>query len=84
MKLRLQALRDRDDMRRITHSLLQVDIGSRINFDLEAQLVRIEGRLTLGDALAAIARGGFEVASVVDAAIVDAAFRTKRSEVLAF
>ena len=49
MKLKLQGLRDRDSVRTITRALLQVDIGSRINFDLEEQLVRIEGRLTLAE-----------------------------------
>lgn len=84
MKLRLQGLHDRDGIRSITRSLLQVDIGSRINFDLDAQLVRIEGRLTLADATAAIARGGYQVASVVDDTIVDAVFRLERESVLAF
>lgn len=84
MKLRLQGLLDRDGVRSITSSVLQVDIGSRINFDVDAQLVRIEGRLTLSDAIAAISRGGYQVASVVDGTIIDAAFRSTRNEVLAF
>jgi len=84
MKLRLQGLQDHDGIRRITHALLQVDIGGRINFDLDAQLVRIEGRYTLDDAKAAIARGGYQVASVVDSTLVDAVSRPSRREVLAF
>ncbi len=84
MKLKLQGLRDRDSVRTITRALLQVDIGSRINFDLEEQLVRIEGRLTLADAMSAIARGGGQVAAVVDGTVVDAAFPPPRAEVLAF
>ena len=78
MKLQLEGLRGREDMRNITDSVLRADLGSRINFDLEAQVVRIESRLTLDDAMAAITRIGYRVASVVDATTVDAAFRAER------
>lgn len=84
MKLRLEGLYDRERIRHITHALLQMDIGARINFDLDTKLVRIEGRLSVDDAKTAISRGGVQVASVVDHTIVDAAFRHARDEVLAF
>lgn len=84
MKLRLHDLYDRECVRSITDALLQMDVGARINFDLDAKLVRIEGRLSVDDAKAALARGGASVASVVDHTIVDAAFRHPRDEVLAF
>jgi hypothetical protein len=84
MKLRLSGLHGRDCTRQITHALLQVDIGARINFDLAEQLVRIEGRLTLDDAAAAIRRGGFQVASIVDSTLVDAVFRPAPGEAFAF
>ena len=84
MKLRLHGPYDRERVRSITDALLQMDVGARINFDPEARLVRIEGRLTIDDAKTALARGGVQVASVVDGTIVDAAFRHARDEVLAF
>jgi hypothetical protein len=84
MKLLINGIRGGDCVRSITSALLKVDFGARINFDLEAHLVRIEGRLTVDDATAAIERGGFKVASVVDGTIADAVFRTGRREVLVF
>jgi hypothetical protein len=84
MKLLVNDIRCGDSVRSITNALLKVDFGARINFNLEAHLVRIEGRLTLNDATAAIERCGFQVVSVVDSTIVDAVFRSERSEVLAF
>lgn len=84
MKLRLHGLYDGERVRSITHALLQVDVGARINFDPDARLVRIEGRLTVDDAKTALARGGVRVASVVDSTVVDAVFRHARHEVLAF
>lgn len=84
MKLRLSGLYGLDGARRITKAVLQVDIGARINFYPAEQLVRIEGRLTLDDATAAIRRGGFQVASVVDNTLVDAVFRPAHGEVFAF
>ena len=84
MKLFVNDLRCEDDMRNITNALLKVDLGARINFNLEARWVRIEGRLTLSDAIAAIERCGFQVVSVVDDTIVDAVFRHGRGNVLAF
>ena len=84
MKLIVNDIRCGDGVRSITNALLKVDFGARINFNLEAHLVRIEGRLTLNDATAAIERCGFQVVSVVDSTIVDAVFRSERSEVLAF
>jgi len=84
MKLRLHGLYDRERLRSITDALLRMDVGARVNFDLDAKLVRIEGRLTVDDAKTALARGGVQVASVVDSTVVDAAFRHARHEVLAF
>lgn len=84
MKLRLHGLYDGERVRSITHALLQMDVGARINFDPDARLVRIEGRLTVDDAKTALARGGVRVASVVDSTVVDAVFRHARHEVLAF
>lgn len=84
MKLLVNGIRGGDCVRSITNALLKVDFGARINFNLEAQLVRVEGRLTLGDATAAIERSGFRVVSIVDSTIVDAVFRSDRVDVLAF
>ena len=84
MKLLIDGMRGGDSVRRITHALLAMDLGARINVDLEAQLVRIEGRLSVADAMAAIRRGGCQVASVVDGTVVDAVFRPRPGEVLAF
>lgn len=84
MKLRLNDHPGRDSVRTITKALLQVDIGARINFDLAARLVRIEGRLSVDDARTAIARSGLQVASIVDGTIADAVFRPSRAEVIAF
>jgi hypothetical protein len=84
MKLRLHGPYDPERVRSVTHALLQMDVGARINFDMDAKLVRIEGRLSLDDAKTAIARGGAQVASVVDGTVVDAVFRHAGDEVLAF
>jgi hypothetical protein len=84
MKLLVSDIRRAGGVRNITNALLKVDFGARINFNLEAHLVRIEGRLTLNDATAAIERCGFQVVSFVDSTIVDAVFRSERGEVLAF
>jgi hypothetical protein len=66
----------------LTQALLRKDLGARINFEPEARRVRIEGRLSLDDARAAIAYCGLAVASVADATIVDASCRGGRSDVL--
>lgn len=84
MKLLVNGIHDRDCVRSITNALLELDFGARINFNLQARLVRVEGRLTLGDATAAIERRGFQVVSIVDSTVVDAVFRSERREVLAF
>ncbi|GAB3097607.1 hypothetical protein [Lysobacter terrae] len=84
MKLRLNEIRDRNSVRDITNALLKVDIGARINFDLPAHLVRIEGRLSLDDATAAIARVGCQVASIVDGTVVDTVFPRAHNRVAAF
>jgi hypothetical protein len=84
MKLRIDGIRDDAGTSSITNALLKVDLGARINFNLEARLVRIAGRLTVDDAMAAIERCGFKVVSVVDQTMVDAGFRTKHRDVLLF
>jgi hypothetical protein len=73
MKLHIHGLQDNDGVRTIIDAILEVDLGARINFD--APLVSIAGRMTVGDASAAIERCGFEVASVVDHTLIDAGFR---------
>ena len=78
MKLLVQGIRDHHGVRVITGALLKVDIGARVNFKLDAGLVRIEGRLTLDDARTAIEREGFRVASVIDGTVVDSVFRPAR------
>lgn len=83
MKLRLDGIQDSDCVRSIIDALLQVDLGARINIDQQAQLVRIEGRLTLDDATSAITHCGFQVASIVDSTTVDTVGRPLR-EVHAF
>lgn len=82
MRLVIDGIRCGDCVRSITAALLEVDLGARINFNVDAHLVRIEGRLTLGDATSAIERGGFAIASVVDGTIEDAVFRSRRGDVL--
>ena len=84
MKLLVNGVSGGDCVRSITNALLEVDLGARINFNLQAHLVRVEGRLTLSDATAAIERCGFQVGSIVDSTIADAVFRSERREVLAF
>jgi hypothetical protein len=75
MKLQLSGLQGSDSLRNVTDALLQVDLGARINFEPDAQRVRIEGRMTLDDAAAAITRAGVRVAGIVDGTIRDAGFR---------
>jgi hypothetical protein len=82
MKLRIHGLRDDDGARTIIDALLKVDLGARINFD--APLVSIAGRMTVGDASAAIEGCGFKVASIVDRTLIDAGFRTHYHEVPTF
>lgn len=82
MKLLIDGIRCGDCVRSITDALLKVDLGARINFNDKPHLVRIEGRLTLGDATAAIERVGFGIASIVDSTTEDAVFRPRRSDVL--
>ena len=78
MKLLVQGIRDHHGVRVITGALLKVDIGARVNFNLDAGLVRIEGRLSLDDARTAIEREGFRVASIIDGTVVDSVFRPAR------
>jgi hypothetical protein len=82
MKLRVLGLRSGESVRSIIDALLEVDVGARINFD--AHLVSIAGRMTVGDASAAIERSGYRVASIVDRTLIDAGFRTANADVLAF
>jgi hypothetical protein len=72
MKLLLAAALDRSTVRTITDALFRIDLGARINFDTGLRTVRIEGRLTLLQARAAIEHIGVPVAAVLDANVVDA------------
>lgn len=84
MKLHVNGIRCGDCVRKIVEVLLKLDLGARVNINPEAHMVRIEGRLSLDEATLAIEQGGFEVATVLDGRIADAAFRTRRTEALAF
>lgn len=77
MKLRLQGLEAGEGLRRLTHALLRADIGGRINFDLQSEILRLESRLSLGDAVAAIEGSGYKVLGVLDDTISDAAYRPR-------
>jgi hypothetical protein len=80
MKLLIDGIHGGECVRNITDALLGVDLGARINFNLDAHLVRIEGRLSVDDARTAIERGGFRVACVVDDTVMDTMFRVGRRE----
>lgn len=67
MKLQLQADIDTEATRRITAAVLRADLGSRVNFEPEARIVRIENWLTVAQTIEAIAACGFAVAAVLDA-----------------
>ena len=67
MKLQLQSSIDRDAMRRITEAVLRADLGSRVNFEPEVGIVRIENWLSVAQTVQVIAACGFAVAAVVDA-----------------
>jgi len=81
MKLSIQGIRDDEGVRSIINALLELDLGARINF--ESHMVCVAGRMTIGDASAAIERCGFAVVSVVDRTVVDAGFRPTRAGVAA-
>ena len=66
MKLRLRDLLDTDTMRGITAAVLRADIGSRVNFDRDARIVRVENWLTVEETVDAITRGGYVVAAIVE------------------
>lgn len=67
MKLQLERAPDAEAMGRITAAVLKADLGSRINFEPEARVVRIENWRTVPDTVEAIARAGFGVAAILDA-----------------
>ena len=67
MKLRLQAQLDAQAARQITEAVLRADLGSRINFEWDEQIVRVENWLTVAETVEAIARSGYPVAAVVEA-----------------
>ncbi|KFN42187.1 hypothetical protein [Arenimonas oryziterrae] len=75
MKLRLQDTLDAVAVRRITDAVLRADLGSRVNFEPEAQIVRIENWLTVSETIEVIARNGYLIASVVDDSNTAPAFR---------
>ena len=66
MKLQLQASIDSDAMRRITDAVLRADLGSRVNFEPEARIVRIENWLSVAQTVEVVVASGFAVAAVVD------------------
>ena len=66
MKLQLQTAIDSDAMRRITDAVLRADLGSRVNFEPEAKIVRIENWLSVAQTVEAIVASGFAVAAIVD------------------
>ena len=84
MMLAVQGLDNADSAGRVTHALLALDLGARINVDLHAQAVRVEGRMSLADAMTAIARGGCSVATVLDATVSDAVFPSRRARAQAW
>ncbi|ALN94208.1 MULTISPECIES: hypothetical protein [Lysobacter] len=71
MRLRLQGAMDAEARRRITEAVLRADLGSRINFERDAehdaQIVRVENWLTVAQTVEAITRNGYAVAAIVDA-----------------
>ncbi len=77
MKLQLQGLEPGEGLRRLTHALLRADIGGRINFDLQAEVLRLDSRLSLGDAVATVEGSGFKVLGVLDGTITDLAYRPR-------
>lgn len=54
-------------MRGITAAILRADLGSRINFERDTQIVRVENWLTVAETVEAITRGGYPVTAIVDA-----------------
>ena len=78
MKLRLQNLLDTDTMRGITAAVLRADIGSRVNFEREVRIVRIENWLTVDETVDAIAREGYAIAAIVDASNAISRFHSAR------
>jgi hypothetical protein len=67
MKLQLRDQLEPDVMRGVTAAVLRADVGSRVNFDRDARIVRIENWLTVDQTVNAIAREGYVVAAIVDA-----------------
>lgn len=74
MKLQVEGIRCGDCARHITHALLRLDLGARINFP-DSHQVRIEGRLTLDEAARAIEQTGFRIAAVLDGTTLDTGAR---------
>lgn len=66
MKLQLRDRLEPDVMRGVTAAVLRADIGSRVNFEREARIVRIENWLTVDETIDAIAREGYVIAAIVD------------------
>ena len=66
MKLQLQSSIDTEAMRRITEAVLRADLGSRVNFEPEARIVRIENWLSVAQTVEVVAASGFAVTAVVD------------------
>lgn len=78
MKLQLRDPLEPDVMRGVTAAVLRADIGSRVNFERDARIVRIENWLTVDETVDAIAREGYVIAAIVDVSNVTSMFHSKR------
>ncbi|TAK29538.1 MAG: hypothetical protein EPO28_19145 [Saprospiraceae bacterium] len=78
MKLQLRDQLEPDVMRGVTAAVLRADVGSRVNFDRAARIVRIENWLTVDETVDAIAREGYVVAAIVDASNATSGFHSAR------
>lgn len=66
MKLQLRDQLEPDVIRGVTAAVLRADVGSRVNFERDARIVRIENWLTVDETVDAIASSGYVVAAIVD------------------
>lgn len=78
MKLQLRDTLEPEVMRGVTAAVLRADIGSRVNFERDARIVRIENWLTVDETVDAIAREGYVIAAIVDVSNVTSMFHSKR------
>ncbi len=78
MKLQLRDQLEPEVMRGVTAAVLRADIGSRVNFDRDARIVRIENWLTVDETVDAIAREGYAIAAIVDGSNATPGFHAAR------